>query len=279
MCHQHRYRIGIIMNTVIGRFDLALLVMVLLISVTWTSSSVAFERFSHDDWTAVLQRFVDDKGFVDYQSLASDRTVFDRYLASVEQMSPVSDPQLFPTKADALAYYINAYNAHVFNGVLERGPEQKSIWRGLISGLNFFVRMAIIVGGEETNLKKLEDRTIREDFKDPRIHAAINCASISCPRLPRIAFEGDTLNDVLDGAMREFVTTPTNVAADAGKSMVMLSEIFDWFESDFLEHEERNGNAGGSVIDYINRYRAADAQIPDNYKVKYLRYDKGINKQ
>ena len=267
------------MDKKFGRFGLTSLVMVLLSAMTWTANSVATERFSHDDWTVVLQRFVDQKGFVNYPALNIDRTVFDRYLESVEQMSPVSHPHLFPTESDALAYYINAYNAHVFNGVLERGPEQKSVWRGLISGLNFFVRMSIIVGGEETNLKKLEDRTIREEFKDPRIHAALNCASISCPRLPREAFEGSTLNNELDLAMREFVTTLNNVKADESTRVVMLSEIFDWFESDFLDDEESRGNSGGSVIDYINRYRAVNAQIPDTYKVKFLRYDKGINKQ
>jgi len=267
------------MNKVIGRFGLTLLVMVLLSTVIWTSRSVATERFSHDDWTAVLERFVDQKGLVDYQALATDRTVFDRYLASVERVSPVSHPHLFPTDSDALAYYINAYNAHVFNGVLQRGPEQKSVWRGLISGLKFFVRMSITLGGEQTNLKTLEDRTIREGFKDPRIHAALNCASLSCPRLPRKAFKGDRLDEELDLAIREFVMNPNNVKTDESRQVVMLSEIFDWFVSDFLDDEERRGNSGGSVIDYVNRYRAVDAQIPGNYKVKFLRYDKRINKQ
>lgn len=267
------------MNKVFGRFGLTLLVFVLLSAVTWTSGSAATERFSHGDWTAVLQRFVDQKGLVDYQALATDRAVFDRYLASVEQVSPVSHPHLFPTDSDALAYYINAYNVHVFDGVLQRGPEERSVWRGLISGLKFFVRMSITIGGEQTNLKTLEDRTIREGFKDPRIHAALNCASLSCPRLPRQAFEGSSLDEELDRAMREFVINPNNVKVDESRQAVMLSEIFDWFESDFLDDEERRGNAGGSVIDYVNRYRAADARIPGNYKVKFLRYDKRINKQ
>lgn len=243
------------------------------------SSGLAAERFSHADWTAVLERFVDDKGLVDYGSLADDRTVFDRYLTSIEQVSPKSHPNLFPTDHEALAYYINAYNAQVFNGVLDRGPEQKSVWRGLISGLNFFVRMPIVVGGEKTNLKQLEDNVIRKDFKDPRIHAALNCASLGCARLPRKAFEAERLDEELDAAMEEFVADPRNVQIDDGRGVVSLSKVFRWFKSDFLDDERRRGNPDGSLIDYVNRYRASAEQIPSTYKVRFLDYDKRINKQ
>ncbi|MCG8457594.1 MAG: DUF547 domain-containing protein, partial [Holophagales bacterium] len=115
------------------------------------------ESFDHSDWTRVLQRFVDERGMVDYEGLYRDRGVFDGYLRSVETYSPESNPGLFPTRDHALAYYLNAYNAQVFAGVLSRGPEKRSVWRGLISGLEFFGRMKIVIGGRRTNLKKLED--------------------------------------------------------------------------------------------------------------------------
>ena len=235
--------------------------------------------FSHEDWTNVLQRFVNDEGLVDYEGLARDREVFDRYLRSIEQVSPRSNPERFPTAADALAYYLNAYNTHVFQGVLSRGPEKESVWRGLISGYSFFVRMRITIGGEWNNLKKLEDEIVRKEFRDPRVHAALNCASLGCPRLPREAFEPEVLNDQLDAAMREFVGKTRNCRVDAEKGMVTLSKIFDWFSSDFLDYERERRNPDPVLIDYVNRYREPEAQIPPSYKVSFFDYDKRINKQ
>ena len=175
--------------------------------------AAAVEPFSHDDWTAVLQEFVDDHGLVDYEGLAADRAVFDRYVTAIRSTSPKSHPEIFPSRAESLAYYINAYNAQVFHGVLARGPEPDSVWTGMVSGLNFFVRMKVEIGGEPMSLKRLEDHLIREQFQDPRAHAVLNCASISCPRLPRQAFTPERLDEQLDTAMRQFVADPRHCAS------------------------------------------------------------------
>ena len=237
------------------------------------------ETFSHADWTAVLERFVDERGLVDYRGLARDRAVFDRYVATVERASPKSDPRLFRTRDDALAYYLNAYNALVFKGVLARGPEDETVWTPFGTGYSFFSAMEVRVGGERTNLKRLEDEVVRAEFQDPRVHAALNCASMSCPRLPRKAFEGRTVDSELDAAMREFVGESRHCAVNSGKKTVMLSKIFKWFAEDFLAFERRQGNADSSILDYVNRYRAAGLKIPRDDAVSYLEYDKRINKQ
>lgn len=234
--------------------------------------------FSYSDWNLVLEKFVDEKGRVDYAALARDRAALDRFLAAVERTSPDSEPALFPARNDQLAYYLNAYNAWVFRGVLARGPETVSVWKGgLVSGYSFFVGMDIVLGGVKTNLKKLEDKTVRARFADPRIHAALNCASRGCPRLPRKAFEPATLDAELDGAMREFVSEERNVAVDAAARRVTLSKIFDWFEGDFLSFEKKQGHANPNLVDYVNRYRAADAQVPREFRVRFAEYDKSLN--
>ena len=234
-------------------------------------------RFSHQDWSLVLQQFVNEAGFVDYEGLARHRSVFDRYIRSIEAISPLSHPQQFPGRKDALAYYLNAYNAQVFKGVLARGPEDRSVWRGLLSGYGFFVRMSIQVGGRKMNLKGLEDKVIRRQFADPRVHASLNCASRSCPRLPRHAFEPTQLDEQLDAAMQEFVTK--HCKPDHAAQTVTLSRIFNWFSEDFLAYERTQGNSKPNLIDYVNRYRPAGQQIPRTYAVRFAEYDKGINKQ
>lgn len=231
--------------------------------------------FDHSDWMRVLERFVDDRGLVDYVGLAGDREIFDRYLRAIATSSPDSEPERFPTTEDALAFYLNAYNALVFQGVLDRGPEAPKVWGGLVPGYSFFVRMRVTVGGERTNLKSLEDDVVRARFGDPRVHAALNCASMGCPRLPRRAFEGPTLDQALDAAMREFVNDERHCRVDDGERTIYLSKIFDWFSSDFVE----GGDAQRGLVDYVNRYRPPGDKLPRDYRVRFPGYDKRLNRQ
>jgi len=253
----------------------ALTALALLASATASRAA----EFSHRDWTEILREFVDEQGFVDYRGLARDRPRFDRYVESLEATSPDSAPARFPTRDDALAYWINAYNAMVVRGVLERGVEIESVWGEGWFGLGFFTRRDVVLGGRTTSLKELEDDVVRARFRDPRVHAALNCASRSCPRLPREAFEGGTLDESLDRAMREFVAEPRNCAIDFERRTVSLSKIFDWFEDDFLSDERSRGNRDPSILDWINRYRPLNGKIPSTLRVRYFDYDKRLNRQ
>lgn len=235
--------------------------------------------FAHDDWTSVLERFVDDHGLVDYLSLAADRAAFDRYVKAIGRTGPKTVPQRFPTREDQLAYYINAYNALVFRGVLDRGPKIESVWGFTTTGYDFFARQKYQVDGSRVSLHKLEKETIRAEFEDPRIHAALNCASLGCPRLPRRAFDPRQLDAELDAAMSEFVADERNCRLDLSAGTVILSKIFDWFRSDFETFEARQGNGDGGLITYVNRYRASDAKIPSGLTMKFFPYDKRLNKR
>ncbi|MEO6325838.1 MAG: DUF547 domain-containing protein [Thermoanaerobaculia bacterium] len=262
------------------RFLISVLCGALALSAAGAGSASAASKFSYDDWTKVLSKYVNDKGMVNYEGLAKDRAELDRFVKSIEKTSPKSNPELFPTKNDKLAYYLNAYNAQVFKGVLSRGPEKESVWNGgLISGYKFFAGMDILIGGEKTHLKTLEDKTIREDFKDPRVHAALNCASKGCPRLPQTAFDPEKLDAQLDAGMTEFVGEKRNVTVDDAAKTVSLSKILDWFSGDFLAYEKAHGDPGGNQLDYVNRYRGALPKVPRDYKIKFYEYDKSVNKQ
>lgn len=253
--------------------------------------SVAVEKFSHSDWESVLESYVDDRGLVDYKGLSNNSHTFDRYLSRIESMGPVSNPELFPTRNDELAFYINAYNALVFKGVLAIGPEAETVWSGLISGFIFFEWMDVQIDGRLTTLKLLEDDIIRDGFKDPRIHAAINCASISCPRLPRVAYVGESIERQLEASMHEFANTESNVRVEGDK--LYLSSIFDWFAEDFVFFEQhvvgqsddikgRNNNRSSQqelVVNYINRFREEANQLDGNLPIEFFEYDKKLNKQ
>jgi len=252
-------------------------VATMLLALVPTGSTAA--TFSHTDWGAILEHFVDERGRVDYAGLARDRSQLDRYLARLEQASPDSSPALFPTRADQLAYWLNAYNAVVIAGVLDRGIETTSVWGDGFFGIGFFTVDRARLGGRLLSLEEFEDDIVRSRFRDPRVHAALNCASIGCPRLPRWAFEGSTLETDLDSGMREFVSDPRHCRVDLATRTVWLSKIFDWFEEDFVAFEKERGTTSPAVIDYVNHYSTRDEPIPRGLRIRFLEYDKRLNRQ
>ena len=241
------------------------------------STPVLAGEFAYDDWNAVLESYVDDNGLVDYQGLRANRQALDRFIALIESTGPESDPEAFPTREHRLAYYINAYNAQVIRGVLELSPDADTVWGFTGTGYGFFVRLKVRVDGETMSLKALEDDLIRDGFKDPRIHAALNCASVGCPKLPRVAFSPDRLDEQLDAEMTKFVGEERNCSIDPASGTVTLSKIFDWFRQDFEEYEAARG--GGGLRDYINRFRPADSQLPADFELQFPSYDKSLNRQ
>jgi hypothetical protein len=240
--------------------------------------SAAFDHFDHEDWNAVLTSFVDERGRVDYEALARDRARLDRYLAQIAEIGPRSTPERFPTQGHELAYYINAYNALVFQGVLDGNVDAETVWRGLVPGYGFFVGRKFRLDGQSINLRNLENKIVRARFGDARIHAALNCASTGCPRLPTTAFEPGRLERELTTAMAEFVSNEQHVRIDDANRTVFLSKIFDWYREDFLADERETGNANPTLIDYVNRFRGDDSPIPGDYTVRFLEYDKGLNR-
>ncbi len=251
----------------------------LLAGLLLAAPAGAAEPFAHADWTALLAAHVDEAGWVDYAGFAGDRAALDGYIGRLAGTSPDSHRDAFPTPQHALAYWINAYNALTVRGVLDRGIDTPSVWGDGLLGTGFFRVDRGVLGGRTLSLQELEDDIVRARFADPRIHAALNCASVSCPRLPREAFAGETLEAVLDAAMREFAAAERNCAVDTARGTVTLSQIFDWFADDFRAFERGAGNPDPSVLDYINRYRDPAAQLPPTLRIDYRPYDKRLNRQ
>jgi hypothetical protein len=122
------------------------------------------------------------------------------------------------------------------------------------------------MGKEKVDLNYIEHSILRKEFKDPRIHAAINCASFSCPLLRNEAYIAHEIDKQLEDAMRKFINDPQRNQIE--KSSVKISKIFSWFSGDFKLN-------GASVIDYLNKY--AKKSIDYNAKMDYLDYDWDLN--
>ena len=215
-------------------------------------------------WTKVLTRVVDDLGRIDFDSLRQNHVDLDRVVAFVAAVDPVARPQRFRDKHSHLAYYINAYNALAMYGVVQAGVPESL---GGLTKLTFFYLRTFGVGGTSISLHRFENDVIRP-LGEERVHFALNCMVVSCPRLPRVAFNAAALDGQLDTAVRAFVGETRNVWVDHAKREVWLSAIFDFYTEDFLARAP-------SLIAYVNRYRAG--RIPADFKVGFLEYHWTVN--
>ena len=219
------------------------------------------------DWAATLERFVDDQGRTDFESLAKDTEQLQRFVDAVGKVSPKSHPELFPDKAHVLAYHINAYNALAMKGVIERGiPENLS---SLLKRASFFKFRSVVIGGKKTNLYDYENKVIRP-LGEARVHFALNCMVVDCPRLPTKVFTPETLEDDLQVAAVEFFNKPKHIQISDDKKTVHLSGIMKFYTKDYVASGKKQ-----DLVAYVNQYRKNI--VPLGYKVKFLDYDWTIN--
>lgn len=224
--------------------------------------------FPFAEYDALLKKYVDSEGRVDYQALkSSDAETVERLYAAIAATGPEKTPELYKGQDAALAYYLSAYNVLVWKNVIDRIPKLKQVNEGLYS---FFRSPKFQVNGKEVDLDDLEKKLIRPRFKDGRVHFALNCASGGCPKLARSAFTPAEVQSQLDHEAQVFCGERRNVLFDAAAKRVQLSMIFKWYKDDF-------GGSDEAVIAYINKFRKADAQIPTNAKIDHVDYDWRLN--
>ena len=189
----------------------------------------------------MLRRFVVGQGLVDYAALRADPKPLERYYFLLSKYSPGSDPDLFPTEQDRLAYWLNAYNAAVLKTVLAHDPissvteiRPRFPLSFLPGKSGFYLFQRVTLGGKSTSLHCLENRVIQKRFGDPRVHFALSPAARGGPPLRPRPYVAARLDKQLDEAARAFVAEERNVKVDDEERVVYLSSIFDWYEDDFL---------------------------------------------
>lgn len=220
----------------------------------------------YEAWARVIEQHVDAQGRVNFAAIAANRRDLDIFVSYVYDVGPATHPHHFPTPGHVLAYHINAYNALAMHKVIEAGIP------ATLAGLrkvSFFAFGKVTVGGIPITLYSYENKVIRP-LGDPRIHVALNCMAVSCPRLPREPFRAETLDQQLDREARRFFNEARNVEVDPAAKLVRLSEILDFYPDDFLLKSP-------SLIAYVNQYR--EAKIPEDYAVRFFSYDWTINRQ
>jgi hypothetical protein len=249
------------------------------------ASAQTFDH-THAAWDALLQKHVklisDGRASqVDYAGFARDRAALGAYLKSLSAVG--ADDYARWSKAQQFAFLANAYNAFTIEKILTRWPDIKSIRDfGSVFGNPWKDRFFTLLGKPQ-NLDGIEHETMRAPgaFDDPRVHVAVNCASIGCPMLPNRALVADQLDAQLDDLMLRFLSDRSRNRFNPQTRALELSRIFDWYGKDF-EH----GHKGfASVADVGARYAQQLANSPADRTllrekkapVKFLEYDWALN--
>ena len=232
---------------------------------------VTASGFDHSKFDQVLKTYVNDKGLVDYNGIAGDAAL-KAYMKSLE----TADPDAM-SRDGQLAFWINAYNAVTIDKVIKWKPK-KSVRETLIPGIwtstKFFTTRDHIVAGKRLSQDDIENDILRKQFKDPRIHFAIVCASSSCPPLPRFAYTAENVQTKLEEETRKYINSDRGTRIDAAGNILYLSKLFDWYKGDF-EYKS------GSVLNFIKPFLEEKtlAFLQRDPQIAYLDYNWALNAQ
>lgn len=205
---------------------------------------------NHAAFTALLQQIItkDKNGLnrVDYKLLKSKRGALQAYIADLASQKPTT---LAPDQQ--FAFWANLYNAVTLDTVVAAYPVSSikdiDISPGLFSDGPWGKKL-VTIEGTPLSLDDIEHEILRKNFADPRVHYAVNCASIGCPNLQQQAFTASKLTRQLDAAAKEYVNSPRGVVITDGE--IAVSKIYSWFKGDF-------GTSDAKILAHLRRYAAA----------------------
>ena len=213
----------------------------------------------HSKWDALLKKNVSSNGNVNYDGFKSSESELDSYLTLLKENAPSSDW----SKEETMAYWINAYNAFTIKLILNHYPTSSIM---TINDGKAWDLVFIEIGGEEYSLNNIEHDILRAKYKDPRIHFAVNCASVSCPRLRNGAFTAAGLNNQMEEMSVSFINNSSKNSLSYDH--VVVSQLFNWYKGDFTMN--------GSIIDFLNKY--SKTKISSNASIQFKDYNWNLNK-
>ncbi len=208
----------------------------------------------HQAFQSLLQKYVTADGKVNYKGLKKDKVALESYLKELGRVVP---EKTWNANA-SLAYWINAYNAFTLKLIVDNYPVS-SITK-LYAGKPWDEKW-IELGGRKYSLNNIENDIIRPQYKDARIHFAINCAAVSCPPLTNTAFTETNINTLLTTRTSAFVNSSYNEITAAS---IKISKIFEWYKTDF-----------GNLTDFINKY--SKTKVSSTAAITYKDYNWNLN--
>jgi hypothetical protein len=246
----------------------------LIFFVANITNALAFDH-SHGKFNLLLQthvKFKNKQSFINYLKIKKNSVSLENYLKSLSSVSKKEFKKF--SKDEQLAFLINAYNAFTIKIIIDNYPVKSikdigsfftNTWK-----MKFFTLLE-----EKSHLDNIEHNLIRKQFNEPRIHFAVNCASIGCPSLQRKAFTAKNLNILLESATNNFLSNTTKNKFEKNKKEIKLSKIFKWYGEDFKKKF-------GSIEKFIAKYLTSNSNdqkniINEKFSLTWTDYDWKLN--
>ena len=205
---------------------------------------------------------------VNYKALKSQQSRLQIYLKQLQSIKVTA-----LNRKEQFAFWANLYNALTLDVVLSAYPVKSirdiDISPGLFSNGPWGKKL-VKIEGTMLSLDDIEHKILRIVFRDPRVHFAVNCASIGCPNLQKHAFSGRKLNQQLNAAASSYINSNRGVNVNNGR--LELSKIFSWFQQDF-------GPGERAVLNYIKTYASPvlKTKLQQASSVSHYFYDWNLN--
>ncbi len=232
--------------------------------------------FDHAGFDSLVRQFARPaEGRFDYAGLKEREADLDRYLGDIARADLA-----FLSRNALLALFINAYNAYTLRSVLQTMTPDRPEGIGSIRDIpDVFEAVVHEVGGFTLSLDNIEHNILRPVFKDPRIHFAVNCASVGCPPLHDAAFIGEDIEAQLEAVTQRVLTSPEYVRVEGER--LWLTSILDWYGSDFVTAGYRG--AAESLAGYVQRRARREVRefIEMNagrVRISFIPYDWSLNR-
>ena len=264
-----------------------LLALALAPALSWPAGGRA-QTFDprHAAWTALLQRHVrllrgGQASQLHYAGLAADRALLKAYLESLSAVPQASFDAW--GKPAQMAFLINAYNAYTVELILTRYPDLKSIKDlGSLFSSPWKPKWIPLLGAKRS-LDDIEHGMLRARgrYDDPRIHFAVNCASVGCPMLREEAYSGERLDAQLDEQTQRFLSDHTRNRFNVQRGRLELSKIFDWYGEDFRLGHRGITSLPAFLADHAEQLAASAedrARVRNaSAEISFLDYDWALN--
>jgi|TARA_R110000737_G_scaffold353439_1_gene405370 hypothetical protein len=207
-------------------------------------------------YQAILSSYVSSSGKVNYASIKTNSEMLDQAIHHYQENTPKSSWSSY----QKLAYWINAYNLFTIKLIIDNYPVS-SIKN--IAGGKPWDKKFIQLDEKTMSLNDIENGIIRKQFNEPRIHFAVNCASISCPKLLNKEYTSSNLNSLLESQAKRYINDKNENTFTSNSASI--SNIFDWYKGDF----------NGGVIPFLNKYLSTP--LPSDAKITYQDYNWNLN--
>lgn len=177
---------------------------------------------------SLYENYIDDFGRVHYREMKkNDSKSLAKLMKQVRLYNPMNRPDLYKTKNDRLAAWLNIYNLIVINEVVQHYPihsiqEVENVWKKKRN-----------LGTVKLSLDEIEHEIIRKKFNEPKTHFALICAASSCPKLQKICYKGFKLEEQLDEITIDFFRNDITFRLDKKDKSMLVSKLFEWYLSDF----------------------------------------------